>query len=327
MVSKYIRVSYPRGVDHEGRLADVLLGTAVGDALGLAAEGMSAPAIARRWGRLDRFRFLGRTGFVSDDTEQAALAAQALARHPDDPERFARAFRRSLVGWFWRLPWGVGLATAKACLKASIGLRGGVRSAGNGAAMRAAVVGAYFHDRSAERRAFGEALARVTHTDDRAVQGALFVAEVVAAGPVSARAIVDEPTLAAALERAAELARKGASTSEAAELLGTSGFVLHTVPFAHFCHLRHGANALMEAVNAGGDTDTIGAIVGAWSRPAQELVDRLGDGPFGRSHLRALARSLARREPPPRYSATRALLRNLALYPVVLGHGFRRMLG
>lgn len=310
----------------EERLADVLLGTAVGDALGLAAEGLSAAAIARRWGRLDRYRFLGRGGFVSDDTEQSALAAQALARHPDDPERFARSFRRSLVGWFWRLPWGIGMATAKACLKATIGLRGGVRSAGNGAAMRAAIVGAYFHERPAERRAFGEALARVTHVDERAVQGALFVAEVVAAGPVAARAVVTEPTLRDALDRAAELAWKGASTSEAAGILGTSGFVLHTVPFAHYCHLRHGANALLEAVNAGGDTDTIGAIVGAWTRPAPELVDRLGDGPFGKSHLRGLARSLARREPPPRYSASYALLRNLALYPVVLGHGVRRML-
>jgi hypothetical protein len=68
-------------VSAEDRIVGALLGTAVGDALGLAAEGMSARQIARRWGRLDRYRFLGRRGFVSDDTEQSAL-----------------------VGWFWRLP-------------------------------------------------------------------------------------------------------------------------------------------------------------------------------------------------------------------------------
>jgi ADP-ribosyl-[dinitrogen reductase] hydrolase len=312
-------------VDLEERLSDVLLGTAVGDALGLAAEGMSAAAIARRWGRLDRYRFLGARGFVSDDTEQSALVAQALAKHPDDPGRFARAFRRSLVGWFWRLPWGIGLATVKACLKATAGFSGGVRSAGNGAAMRAAILGAYFQDRPAERRAFGEALARVTHTDPRAVDGALFVADVVASGPVGARAAVRDPELREALERAAELAAKGTSTSDAARLLGTSGFVLHTLAFAHFCHLRHGENALVEAVNAGGDTDTIGAIVGAWTKPAPELVEKLGEGPFGKSHLRSLARALARRERPPRYSATIAMARNLALYPVVLAHGVRRL--
>lgn len=97
------------------RLARTLLGTALGDALGLAAEGMSARAIARRFGRVERFHLLGRTGYVSDDTEQSALVAQSLARHPGDLERCVRAFRRSLFGWFCRLPWGVGRATVRAC--------------------------------------------------------------------------------------------------------------------------------------------------------------------------------------------------------------------
>ena len=120
-------------MDAEARIAGVLLGTALGDALGLPCEGMSARRIARRFGRLDRFRLLGRTGYVSDDTEQSALLAQSLARNPQDP---ARAFRYSLLGWFGRLPWGVGLATVRACFKILLGLRrSGVRSAGNGAAM------------------------------------------------------------------------------------------------------------------------------------------------------------------------------------------------
>jgi ADP-ribosylglycohydrolase len=45
----------------EDRLAGTLLGTAVGDALGLATEGMSARAIARRFGRVQRYHLLGRT--------------------------------------------------------------------------------------------------------------------------------------------------------------------------------------------------------------------------------------------------------------------------
>jgi hypothetical protein len=54
------------------------------------------------------------------------------------------------------------------------------------------------------------------------------------------------------------------------------------------------------------------------------------DGPFGPTHLRALANCLGevldgRRCRVPRYSASAALARNLALYPVVLGHGFRRL--
>jgi ADP-ribosylglycohydrolase len=37
------------------RLAGTLLGAALGDALGIAAEGMSARAIARRCGRVERY--------------------------------------------------------------------------------------------------------------------------------------------------------------------------------------------------------------------------------------------------------------------------------
>ncbi|HLH28069.1 MAG TPA: ADP-ribosylglycohydrolase family protein, partial [Acidimicrobiales bacterium] len=323
-------------MDLRARLAGTLLGTALGDALGLPCEGMSARRIARRFGRADRFRLLGRTGYVSDDTEKSALVAQSLARFPADPDRCARAFRRSLVGWFWRLPWGVGLATVRSCFRTMFGFsRTGVGSAGNGSAMRAAVVGAFFHDRPAERRRFGEAIARSTHTDERAVQGALFVAELAAAGPEEARTVVTHEELAAALDRAADLARRSVPTPEAAGTLRTTGYVVHTVSFALYCYLRYGATpllALQECVAAGGDTDSIAAILGAWlgarhgepGLPAH-LLARIHDGPFGPTHLRALAASLADGAPPPRYSWAGALLRNLALYPVVLAHGFRRI--
>jgi len=66
----------------EDKFRGVLLGIALGDALGLPAEGLTARAIARRFGRIDRFRLLGQTGFVSDDTELSALIAQSLALYP-----------------------------------------------------------------------------------------------------------------------------------------------------------------------------------------------------------------------------------------------------
>src|SRR4051794_27585830 len=119
------------------RLEGVLLGTAVGDALGLPLEGLSAKAIARRFAPVNRYRLVGRTGFVSDDTEQSALVAQALAAHPNDLAAVVKRFRWSLLGWFLRLPFGIGLATIRACARIALGLeRTGVDSAGNGAAMR-----------------------------------------------------------------------------------------------------------------------------------------------------------------------------------------------
>lgn len=327
------------------RVEATLLGTAVGDALGLVTEGLSPKAIARRFGRVERYHLLGRTGFVSDDTEQSALVAQSLARHPDDPAACARAFRRSLLGWFLRLPWGVGLATVRACCRIALGLsRSGVDSAGNGAAMRAAVVGAFVRD-PARRRAMSDALARVTHTDPRAVEGARFVAEVAAAPRdlppaevcAAALAVVDEPSLRAAIARGVALASEGAAPADAARALGTTGFVVHTLGFATYAFVRWANDplrALQEVIAAGGDTDSIGAIVGAWCGARRglgwipgPLLDDLHDGPFGPTHLRSLANDLARGGGlTARYSPLAAMLRNLALYPVVLAHGLRRLI-
>ena len=302
---------------------------------------------------MDRFRLLGSTGFVSDDTEQSALVAQSLLRYPDDPTKCARDFRRALLGWFLRLPWGVGLATIKACLRILVGIpRSGVKSAGNGAAMRAAVIGVYFNDDSAARVSFTRALSEVTHTHPLAVDGALFTANLAAhcaltgnrtdltdRADLAVRALsgIEEGSLCQAVHRAAALAREEVEVLAAARELGVSGYVLHSVPFAVFCFIRFGENpldALTTAISAGGDTDSIGAILGAWlgalhgdSGLPQELLGHIHDGPFGPAHLRALGSALAGYQRQiPGFSAPAALARNLALFPVILAHGFRRML-
>ena len=61
------------------RIEGCLLGTAVGDALGLPFEGLGRAAVQRRLVP-HRYALLGRTGFVSDDTEQNALVGQAMER-------------------------------------------------------------------------------------------------------------------------------------------------------------------------------------------------------------------------------------------------------
>ncbi len=151
----------------------VLLGTAVGDALGLPLEGLSAKAISRRFTPVDRYQLLGRTGFVSDDTEQSALVAQAIAAHSSDVELATRWLRRSLLGWFLRLPWGHRPGDLARVLSRSRSASDAAESGrpATGAAMRAAVMGVAFATDAAKRRAFSDALARVTHLDARAAKG------------------------------------------------------------------------------------------------------------------------------------------------------------
>ncbi len=111
---------------------------------------------------------------------------------------------------------------------------------------------------------------------------------------------------------------------------------MNTVAFSTFVLLRFGSDPLVsltEAISAG-DTDSIAAIVGAWlgALHGEEalpcaLIDRIHDGPFGPSHLRALARCLAdlregKAASAPRVTATAALLRNLCCIQSSSAMGF-----
>src|SRR5436190_5264703 len=94
------------------KLAGLLLGTAVGDAIGLPFEGLSPQRVARRLRNrtLGHSLLLGR-GLTSDDTEHACLVAQSLLEHPADPAAFRQALARRLRWWLAGIPAGVGLAT------------------------------------------------------------------------------------------------------------------------------------------------------------------------------------------------------------------------
>ena len=102
--------------------------------------------------------------------------------------------------------------------------------------------------------------------------------------------------LGEAIDHARDLALRRASTQEAANACGTSGFVLHSVSFATFGLLRYGSDpllALTEVISAGGDTDSTAAIMGAWlgalhgeAALPRALIDKIHDGPFGPSHFR-----------------------------------------
>ena len=197
-----------------------------------------------------------------------------------------------------------------------------------------------FCDDAEKRRSHSDAIATVTHLDPRAIDGARFVAEIAAqcvndaVDVTEASKVLRDPRMIAAIDRAIDLARRSVSTTDAARELGNTGYVVCSVALATFCFLRFKSDpleALAETIRAGGDTDSNAAIVGAWvgglhgaaALPA-DLVERLHDGPFGPTHLRALAADLASSGPPKaKFSAFLALARNLALFPVALAHAVR----
>lgn len=343
-------------------LAGVLLGTALGDSVGLPAEGVGPAAIRRRWPGTWRQRLLFGLGMWSDDTEHTLMVAQSLLEHPADVVAFQRALAWRLRWWLVALPAGVGLATARAILRLWVGLppaRAGVFSAGNGPAMRSAVIGVFYAENAARRAACVEAATTLTHTDPKALTAAAAVAELAAA---LARARLDGEAFYAetilrglpgaenaewreAVDRLIGAWGRGATVGEFARELGlargVTGYAFHSVPVAIYAWGRHRGDfrATLEAVYAcGGDTDTVGAIAGALAGteigeaglPADWLAD-LREWPRSASWVRRLAAALATAESPrpqasPRWLWPLVPFRNLFFLGVVLVHGFGRLI-
>ena len=343
----------------EGRFAGLLLGTAVGDALGLPAEGMSPQRIQRLWGGLWRHRFLFGGGMISDDTEHSLFVAQALLAHPDDAAAFERCLAWKLRLWLLGAPAGIGLATLKALLKLWAGFppaRSGIRSAGNGPAMRSAIVGAYFADDSASRKRFVGASTRLTHTDSRAETAALAIAEAAASAVMgdtphtkflmSLPDFGDDPEWKLISRKIVDAISAQASVPGFAKLMGldrgVTGYAYHSVPVALYAWLRHPHDyraALESALNCGGDTDTVAAMVGAICGAARgpgsipsEWTAHLREWPRSPAVLTRVASRLAEQRisrrglGPVPYFWPALILRNLIFAITVLGHGLRRAL-
>jgi ADP-ribosyl-[dinitrogen reductase] hydrolase len=344
----------------ESSIVGCLLGGAVGDALGLPYEGLSPSRAARLLGEPDRYRFAFGGGMISDDTEHACLAAQALIESGGDPELFGAALGRRMRRWFLCGPAGIGLATLRACGKLCLGVpakASGVYSAGNGPAMRAAILGAAVDDLP-QLRSIVRNSTRITHVDPKAEFGAWAVA-------LASRFASEPDGLAPERFAAAFRESLGEGGDEAVKLIdgvaesvfrreptlqfaaangserGVSGYVYRTVPVALHAAMSHPDDlqgAVHAAIRCGGDTDTVAAIAGGVvgcaagrSGVPESLLQGLRDWPRSIAWIESLGTALFRSrlvrlpQTPPEVSVLKALPRNAAFAAVVLAHGFRRL--
>ncbi len=345
------------------RLRGVMLGTAVGDSLGLPAEGISRRRSRRLFPRPWRHRFLLKRGMLSDDTEHAFFVGQALLAYPDSAQGFGRRLARSLRWWLLALPAGVGWATVRAIARLWIGigpLKSGVRSAGNGAVMRAAPLGAFFAGSPRRLDEYLKVCTGITHSDPRALTGATAVARIAAwvmregarkslsIGKLSSlllSAAGEDEEWAGLVKALCGALRRGSSVCEFADSLGlekgVTGYVSHTVPVAIYAWRRHYGDfeaTLGAVLDCGGDSDSVGAIAGALAGavvgeagiPAG-WIDGIIDWPRGVGTLRRLADGLAvAREGTGsrntvRYPVAGVVVRNAVFLAVVLLHGLRRL--
>jgi poly(ADP-ribose) glycohydrolase ARH3 len=305
-----------RAVTLEDRFAGCMLGLAVGDALGACFEGQEPGHITRRYPTPEALLAAPPRDLLiyTDDTQMAIGVAEALAEDGEILERsLCRIFAANYVpsrgyGWGARSVLEAMEEGRDYRAVAETHFPGG--SFGNGAAMRVAPVGLFFHHDPDHTAYQAERSALPTHVHPLGVEGArllaLAVAHCVRSETLDHAAFFDElrgRCRSDVFRRKVDLA---AEARHPADLLGLGNGIQaqESVATAVACFAWSPDDymtAIGRAILLGGDTDTIAAMAGALSGALlgadaipQQLLARLEDHPEtkGRSYITDLARRL-----------------------------------
>ena len=289
MTPARLQLAWPRrGWDLSlDRALGCLFGQVAGDSLGSLVEFKSREEIARRhpqrltelmdggtWGTL--------AGQPTDDSELALDLARTLA---GQREWSSEAVAVAYAGWYRSRPFDIGSTTAQALGAAAAAPKGSaagaarraanLNSRANGALMRCAPIGLWARDLQEAAQAARED-ARLTHPNPMCqAASAAYVAAIATAiaggdtaamlGAAAAELQHDAPDeLQAAMDRAFQGERP-------ASFMHPQGFVAIAFQnaFRHLACATPLADAVIETVAEGGDTDTNAAICGALLGAAQ----------------------------------------------------------
>ncbi len=276
------------------RARGVLCGIACGDALGRPVEFMSASEIGAEHGRLDEMIGHGTwnqpAGTITDDTEQTLCIARSLVEQQEfDPADIAERF----VGWYDSGPFDIGGMTRQALARLKHGdawdeagqhvweASPEGQNAGNGSVMRCAPLAIPYTtdwDRLAE---VSRQSSQITHADPRCTYGCAILNLTVAGHLEDAATPLQDALDYVGADAPSELvtAVRPLARGDSPDTLETSGYVVHSLQTAlHDSLIAESAEeAIVTAVNHGGDTDTVGAIAGAVAGArfgASQLPDR-----------------------------------------------------
>jgi poly(ADP-ribose) glycohydrolase ARH3 len=301
------------GATLEEHFRGSLLGLALGDAIGAPFEGGVLEQLLWRGIARGRLRW-------TDDTQMALGTVESLLECDGlDPDHLARRWAANAT---WSRGYGPGARRLLARIARGEDWREANRrvfpdgSFGNGAAMRAAPLGLYYH-RDAERLEAATATASsITHAHPLGIAGGVLIARATALAldpALGSLAYLDalrercgETGFTARLVAARELLGTDPPVAEVRNRLGNGIRAEESAVTAVYAFCRHRDRdfaALMEWVVAlRGDTDTIGAMAGGiWgaSRGVGALPDELLDRLEQRAHIDDLARRLWRATEAP----------------------------
>ena len=266
----------------KNRIKGTLFGVAVGDALGAPAEFLTADEIKNMYGTLRDMVGGGwldvRPGEVTDDTQMTLAVAHGITEKPSNP---IPAIGRRFIEWYNSVPKDIG-ATCAISIGNAIKNKAitkeewfdaaylthhsmGGRSGGNGSLMRTAYVGMYYPD-ELDVIIKAREISRMTHIDwnagDACVVYCLMINRMIQEANLTARKAIIPQSIFNIHELrevypVSMIASKGFTPNP-------SGYVVDSFKAALHCVLTTDSleDAVIKAVNLGGDADTIGAITG-----------------------------------------------------------------
>lgn len=267
---------------------DILLGLAVGDAIGVPVEFMTRKQIGddpvtgmRGYGTHNQ-----PAGTFSDDSSLAFCLAEALTG-PFSLQKVADNFIAWLYDSYWTAHndvFDIGNATRQAIFRIKRGvapsLAGGMEEEdnGNGSLMRILPLLTLIHDKPvAERYQLTKDVSSITHGHTRSVIACFYYLEFARLllqgkekGAAYQQLQIEIPEYLATLSvnpaeiRLFDRLLAGTIDQLPEEAIHSSGYVLHTLEAAVWCLLTTAnyKNAVLKAVNLGSDTDTTGAVTG-----------------------------------------------------------------
>lgn len=292
------------------RYRGALLGLAVGNALGCQVEGQSSEAIRSRVpGGVREIPSDESSMPWDDDVAQALELAEELLREGEFDQD---AYLQRLIRWMEENGRGIGIQTYRVLKLAKAGAPGteaawtvweasGFHAAGNGAVMRCAPVALRW--RTDPLRLIQDAghSARVSHYDPRCVWTTVATCAAIAHGLTGTHwtlhELADGLEGAGAPEEVADAVRRSAVADLSDLELGeprSMGYTVRamTAGLWAFLNATDFETPLLQVINAGGDTDTNGAVAGAVLGArfgAHAIPDRWADRLYDLRALESLA--------------------------------------
>lgn len=266
-----------------------LLGFAIGDALGAPIEDtvrneiesnrpISAYTKAVTAHPLTHLE----PGQYSDETQVMLAVAESLVKckgfSPDDlGHRFIDWFQLQKLRSSWRFPSNTMM---KACRKLSSGAHwsaSGYPSVGSIPCVRSIPISLLYWRHPILLKNAIEKSCQITHTDPRVIAGAMIISAAIKMGLEEAEPSPDL-IINLAIEKSQAYAQEipkrlktvrdclRMEPSAALQLIGNTGFCMEAIPASLFFFFRNPKrfdDLIIEAANAGGDSDSIAAVAGA----------------------------------------------------------------